>query len=119
MEYSSNRSLSATPTFPASQRTLTRWFNTSCVQQPGVNQFGSNSAINAVRADGLRNLDTTLSKYFKVREGQRLQFRAEFFNTFNHPQFRDPDGLRGDDTFGQVTSAGPGRNIQLALKYQF
>lgn len=102
------------------QRTLNEWFNTACFQQPPVNQFGSNSAINAVRADGLQNADLSLLKNFKIHgENQKLQLRAEFFNAFNHPQFGDPNTVRGSATFGRVTSAGPGRIIQFGLKYEF
>lgn len=99
--------------------TLQEWFNTSCVQQPGPNQFGSDSAVNAIVNDPVRNVDLSLVKYFKTFENQRLQFRAEFFNAFNRPLFGAPDGTRGDLGFGEVTYAGPPRAIQLALKYEF
>lgn len=99
--------------------TLQEWFNTSCVQQPGVNQFGSDSATNGIVDDPMRNWDASLTKSFKTFENQQLQFRAEFFNAFNHPLFGEPDGYRGDPGFGKVTSAGPARQIQLSLRYEF
>jgi len=111
--------LPCSPNLPASQRTVQEWFNTSCVVQPGPNQFGDVSATDAVEGDPIQNVNVTLSKYFKVTERQKLQFRAEFFNLFNHPHFQDPDNVVGDSTFGQISSADPGRAIQLALKYQF
>jgi hypothetical protein len=111
--------LTCDPNLPSSQRTVQRWFNTSCVVAPGPNQFGDNTAIGILRGDGMRNLDATMSKYFSITERQKLQFRAEFFNAFNHPLFGDPANTQGTSTFGEVTSAGPGRAIQLALKYQF
>ncbi|HXW16376.1 MAG TPA: hypothetical protein VEN79_17845, partial [Terriglobia bacterium] len=107
------------PNLPASQRTTAAWFNKSCFSQPGVNQFGSNSDINIIRDDGAANLDTTLSKYFKITEQQRLQIRAEFFNAFNHPLFGAPGLTRGTSTFGLVTSAGAPRAIEFAVKYEF
>jgi hypothetical protein len=103
-----------------SGRTLNEWFNTSCFSQPPVNQFGTDASTNAVRADGMENVDLTFSKYFNLhRENTKLQFRAELFNAFNHPQFGDPDGLRGTATFGKVTYAYAPRIIQFGLKLEF
>lgn len=107
------------PNLPASQRTVNRWFNTSCFVQPGPNEFGDVSATNSVREDGLRNFDTAVEKSFKVTEQQKVTFRAEFFNAFNHPYFLDPDNVVTDSTFGVITGAAPGRAIQGALKYSF
>ena len=99
--------------------TLQQWFNTSCVQPLPPNQFGSNSAINAIRGDPMRNLNISLTKYFKTFENQRLELRGEFFNAFNHPLFGAPDGVLGDPGFGHITYAGAPRQIQFALKYEF
>jgi hypothetical protein len=104
---------------PSSQRSVDRWFNTSCFQQPGPNQLGSDAAYYSVRSDALRNIDFSLAKSFKFSDVRRLTFRAEAFNLFNHPTFGAPDTNRGDATFGQVTSAGRARELQMALKFQF
>ncbi|WP_158945998.1 hypothetical protein [Granulicella sp. S190] len=49
----------------------------------------------------------------------RLQFRGEFFNAFNHPQFAPPDTGVNDGNFGKITStnANSSRQVQLALKF--
>jgi len=107
------------PNLPSSQRTLQRWFDTSAFQTPGPNEFGSNAAIDSVRGPGPTNLDLTLSKYFKIHERHRIQFRAEFFNALNHPSFGLPATTNDSGGFGQITSSGRGREIQLALKYEF
>jgi len=53
----------------------------------------------------------------KVREGMRLEYRAEFFNAFNHPLFCGPNTVLDGGQFGQVTSTcGMAREIQMALK---
>ena len=49
----------------------------------------------------------------------QLEFRAEFFNAFNHPQFNNPDVTLGDANFGKITSATNPRKGQLALKLYF
>jgi hypothetical protein len=53
-------------------------------------------------------------------EGGNLQFRAEFFNLWNHSQFNEPDNSFGTTTFGDITSSAvPGRILQFGLKYVF
>ena len=55
-----------------------------------------------------------------IREGMRLQFRAESFNTFNHPHFAGPNTLVGNSNFGKITSTvSSPRELQLALKLYF
>jgi hypothetical protein len=62
----------------------------------------------------------SLAKTFKVKEAQTVEFRTEFFNTFNHPQFLNPSANVALPSFGQITatSVNP-RLIQFALKYLF
>jgi hypothetical protein len=49
----------------------------------------------------------------------RLQFQADGFNIMNHVNFRGPDTNRNNASFGTISSSGPARNIQFALKYNF
>jgi hypothetical protein len=48
-----------------------------------------------------------------------MQFRAEFFNLFNHAQFREPDTSITSGTFGQISQTYDPRIIQLALRLAF
>ena len=68
------------------------------------------------------NFDFALIKRtaFGSDRTRNLEFRAEFFNIFNHTQFANPDAAFNDPTFGviQATSVAP-RIIQLALKLNF
>jgi hypothetical protein len=81
--------------------------------------FG-NMGGGAVLGPGQNNWDMSIAKNFSIREGQSLQFRSEFFNTFNHAQFSNPTTVASAANFGQIstTSVSP-RIIQLALKYLF
>jgi hypothetical protein len=64
--------------------------------------------------------DAALLTSFRVREGQRFEFRLEAQNALNHPVFSDPSGSVGSTSFGQITSAKVGnRNVQLGFKYYF
>jgi hypothetical protein len=72
---------------------------------------------------GQNNFDLSLTKRFPFRwprENSFLEFRSEFFNAFNHPQFCDPDADFSSPTFGQIscTSVAP-RIIQFAMKLSF
>ena len=69
---------------------------------------------------GQANWDISVAKAFTIREGHTLQFRSEFFDTFNHPQFANPSVAANQATFGQIVSMSVSpRVIQLALKYSF
>jgi hypothetical protein len=79
--------------------------------------------ITSVRQPGARDVAMSIFKEFPlsvVREGMRLEFRAESFNTFNHPQFAGPDTVVGDSNFGVISSTiSHARQLQLALKLYF
>jgi hypothetical protein len=73
------------------------------------------------------NFDMSVFKNIQLTEKQHLEFRTEFFNIFNHPQFSNPNsGLNNLSQFGQTTSTlstlegfHTNRQIQFALKYSF
>jgi len=68
----------------------------------------------------ISNTDFAILKTFTISETKRVDFRAEFFNIFNHSQFFNPDGNTSDGTqFGQVTQARDPRLMQFALKLFF
>jgi hypothetical protein len=68
---------------------------------------------------GLENWDVSLSKTAHFTERLSLDFRAEFFNVFNHAQFGNPVGDFSAGNFGEITSARDPRIGQLALKLHF
>lgn len=68
----------------------------------------------------ISNTDFAILKTFPISEGKHLDFRAEFFNIFNHTQFFNPDGSVSDGSqFGQVTQVRDPRLVQFALKLFF
>jgi hypothetical protein len=84
-----------------------------------------NSGKNIITGPAFSNTDFSAIKDFPLRERWRLQFRAEFFNVFNQVNFGcldttwgcyDPIATVNSPGFGELTSAGPGREIQFALK---
>ncbi len=83
-----------------------------------------NSGVGVIFGPGQFDWDVSLAKLTRVgglREDATLQFRAEFFNLFNHPQFSNPAvAVDSPTSFGQITglSVNP-RLIQFGLKYSF
>ncbi len=109
-------------------RSLNEWFNTSCFAAPPDWGFGTESRVDStLRADGISNFDFAIFKRTTFAERYGLEFRTEFFNLFNAPQFGFPGtGFNGTATgannngFGQVSSTvNNPRLIQFALKFVF
>ena len=69
---------------------------------------------------GINNFDISVHKITPINERFSTEFRVEFFNAFNHPQFENPDGNFSDGAyFGRVLHTRDPRQIQLALKILF
>ena len=98
----------------------TQWFtNNGNFTQPAVGTFGNCSAqLGGLRTPRYTDVDASIHKDFALTERFRLQFRTDFVNAFNHVQYNAPADSIGQ-TLGQITSAQPPRNIQLALKLYY
>ncbi|MCI0628785.1 MAG: TonB-dependent receptor [Acidobacteria bacterium] len=101
-----------------SQQTPEQWFNTTAFAFPAFGSFG-NSGRNILDGPGLQNVNVSLLKQATLREGMNLQFRTEFFNFFNRPNFDLPDIFVGSPTFGRILSAQSPRHIQFGVKLVF
>jgi hypothetical protein len=105
--------------------------NPAAFSQPGPGMFGTCSP-RKFHGPGIQMVDLSIFKDFKFTERWYLQFRTEFFNAFNHPNFANPSAnISSPGSFGKVSSTlapilgtdsgGPGdpREIQFALKLYF
>lgn len=101
-----------------SNPTTGQWFNTSAFAFPAPGTFG-NAGRNILDGPGFHNVNVSLMKNTALSEHLNLQFRAEAFNLFNHPNFNLPDNFLGSPTFGRITSARDPRHIQFGLKLLF
>ncbi len=103
--------------------TLERWFNTAAFTQPQPFALGTVSrTLPNVHSDSVFNIDVSLFKDFQIREGMKVQFRAEAFNMTNTPTFASPGTSVNAATFGVVTATAftpKPREVQLALKLIF
>jgi hypothetical protein len=97
---------------------ISKWFTTEVFTLPALGAFG-NAGRSLVRGPGINNWDVSFSKRTAVTERVSVQFRAEFFNLFNHTQFSGVGTTVGSGTFGQVTSARDPRVTQFGLKLLF
>jgi hypothetical protein len=104
----------------AGPHTVARWFNTAAFQAlPPGGGFGT-AGRNIVRGPGLKTVDLSLFKDLEIREKYKLQFRAEFFNLFNHANFLPPVNDISSPSFGRITETGTdAREIQFGLKISF
>jgi hypothetical protein len=108
-----------------SHPTLSEWFNTSCFSQPAAGELGNAPRTLPVAGPDFVNTDFSIIKHFVPREGWRVDFRTEFFNLFNHPQFGAPGYLGSGADFNTAQFAvinytvNNPRLVQFALKLAF
>jgi hypothetical protein len=108
-------------------RSLTRFFNTSCFARPTIGSPG-NAPKDVFRGPGITNFDATLFKDVPLgKESRVLELRWEAYNIFNHTQFLsinngarfDVGGNQVNGQFGQAISARDPRILQLSLRARF
>jgi hypothetical protein len=97
---------------------MQQWFSTTSFAKPANGYFGD-VGNGTLLGPGLIVFNMAAYKDFHIRELLTLQFRAEFFNAFNHTNFNGPSTSLGAGTFGQITSAKDPRTGELALKLRF
>jgi hypothetical protein len=102
-----------------------QWFETAVGGSPYATRPANGTLPNQNRNSisfnnvGFQNWNGAAFKSFKFTERQFVQFRAEFFNLPNHPNWNGVDTNPTSATFGKVTGKGSERNIQLSLRYSF
>ena len=103
---------------------LRKWFNTAAFAFNAPGTFGT-SGRDILRNPGVATFDFSLSKAFPLKFGhfaetQRIDFRAEAFNLFNHPNYGRPDRTLTHRNFGRILSTVTDpRMLQFALRYSF
>jgi len=112
---------------------VNEWFNTACFTAPSGNNptistpvnpwsFGNEPRVDAtLRQQGVVNFDFAVFKRTTIMERLNVEFRAEIFDLFNHPQFGPPNGTATSSTFGVVTNTvnNTFRVVQFGLKFIF
>jgi hypothetical protein len=108
---------------------LNNYFNGSCFANPsvvgadGIGTGFGNSGTGIVDGPGQANLDLAISKTVPIawpHNESAAEFRSEFYNALNHPQFANPDTNFSSPTFGVISStAVNARIIQFAIRFSF
>jgi len=108
---------------------LGNYFDSSCFSKPpvigadGIGTDFGNSRTGAANGPRQATVDIAFSKILKCRwpaEGSSLEFRTEFYNALNHPQFANPDNDFASPAFGVIRGTSvSSRVIQLALRFAF
>jgi hypothetical protein len=116
------------PTYPAN-RTLNDWLNINSFVYPGCPSYTpcangdhveGNSGRNQIEEPGYNYWNISVLKETRINERFSTEFRAEFYNAFNHPNFSPPDGNLVPEEFGRIggTDVYP-RTLQFGLKLLF
>jgi hypothetical protein len=125
--------------YPSGGSSINLWFNPAAFKIPGcpdnnpvctnptpIGRTG-NSGIGIIRGHNIANADLAVSKYFTITERLRLQFRANFVNVFNHPNFALPAAnISAPAAVGRITATTPPtfgtvgpREIDFQLRFEF
>ncbi len=97
---------------------INKWFTTESFRSNREGTFG-NAGRNILIGPGTFNVDFSAQKMIPLSERWKLQYRAEFFNLFNHTLLNNPGTTVTTSRFGRITSARNPRILQMALKLYF
>ncbi|PYS52584.1 MAG: hypothetical protein DMG13_15745 [Acidobacteria bacterium] len=97
---------------------MSQYLNRVAFEQPALGTRG-NLGRNVIQGPATWQFDAALSRVFRLREIQRLEFRAEAYNLTNSFRPGNPSTILNESTFGQIRSSDTPRIMQFALKYAF
>jgi len=115
---------------PPGGSTIAEWINPAAFAMPAAGTFGD-APRDVARGPGAWQIDMGIAKQILLTERAQLEFRSEFFNIFNHPQYGLPQATFGVSSFGSITNtvntttpvspvgSGTPREIQFALRLAF
>jgi hypothetical protein len=115
---------------PPGGKNLAEWINSAAFAVPAAGTFGD-APRNVARGPGAWQIDLGAAKRIHLGESGWLEFRSEFFNIFNHPQYGLPQATFGIPGFGSITQtvntttpaspvgSGTPREMQFALRIGF
>jgi len=115
---------------PPGGKSIGEWINPAAFAVPAAGTFG-NAPRNLLRGPGAWQIDLGVAKSIPFGDRAHLEFRSDFFNIFNHPQYGLPNATFGVPGFASITQtvntttpvspigSGTPREIQFALRFAF
>jgi hypothetical protein len=97
---------------------IAKWFNTSAFTANAIGTVGT-PLRNRLSGPGYFDLDYSLFKTLPLSDRVGLQLRGELFNALNHPNLGVPNATANSTLFGQISTAGDPRIVQIAARIQF
>lgn len=112
-------SANPTCTAPTKLRNITDWYNPCAFEAAAPGTFGNAPRyFSNLRRPPYYDSDISLSKWTNLTDSLRMQFRAEFFNAFNHVNLGPPTNVTvGTGSAGSIVYADIARQIQFAAKF--
>ncbi len=99
---------------------LTNYINSAAFSSAPAFSYGNLARTISYRGPGMKNWDSSLFKNFAVTERFHAEFRAEALNTFNSPQFANPNTRFENTAFGTISNqVNFSRLIQLGVRFAF
>jgi hypothetical protein len=95
-----------------------RWIDPKAFAANTAGTFGD-AGYNSLIAPSYFNMDSSLTRTFRITERQRAELRFEFFNVLNHTNFNAPSASLNSANFGRIQSSLDPRILQFAAKYAF
>lgn len=99
-------------------KTILQWYSKASFTPPPSGFFGT-SGNGTIKGPGVENYNMAAYKEFYAHERMNIEFRAEYFNVFNHTNLNNPTASTGNTSDGQITSAKNPREAEFALKFKF
>jgi hypothetical protein len=115
---SNERANQVLPDVFAPNKSANQWLNPAAFTIPDPGTYGNLGAM-AIRGPKSIEIDMGVTRTFRIRERQSVQFRWEAFNVPNLVNLGQPNASRNSALFGKITNAGDPRIMQAALKFVF
>lgn len=95
-----------------------RWFNTDAFG-PSPEDRRGNAPVGIIQGPGRHTWDLSFRKKFRIVSQTKVGLQADVFNLFNRVNLNNPSVNFNDTNYGRIASAGPPRQVQIGLRFEF